>query len=145
MKIRNATAEDAAAIVKLVGELTKHGGEACPLTEADARSYLAVPGNAILLAEQSGQPLGLLSAAIRLNLYHAAPCCMIEELVVTTAARDQGIGSRLLNEAIRRARAAGCAEISVSTEVENSSAIRFYRAHGLIDASVLLEKHFTEI
>jgi ribosomal protein S18 acetylase RimI-like enzyme len=35
-----------------------------------------------------------------------------------------------------------CAEVSVSTMPSNSKAIEFYKAHGMTDEAVLLEKHF---
>ena len=42
---------------------------------------------------------------------------------------------------MERAAQAGCAEVSVSTMAGNEGAIRFYRAHGMVDEAVLLERH----
>jgi ribosomal protein S18 acetylase RimI-like enzyme len=62
-------------------------------------------------------------------------------LVVRGPARNQGIGSALMSEFLKRMAALGCAEVSVATLIENVGAQRFYRSHGLTDDAVLLEKH----
>jgi ribosomal protein S18 acetylase RimI-like enzyme len=47
-----------------------------------------------------------------------------------------------MSELLERMAALGCVEVSVSALTENVGARRFYRAHGLTDDAVLLEKHF---
>jgi len=37
----------------------------------------------------------------------------------------------------------GCAEVSVSTMPDNVDALQFYKAHGLVDEAILLEKHLS--
>jgi ribosomal protein S18 acetylase RimI-like enzyme len=141
--IRDAGPRDAADIVRLVRALAAEGGESCALTEALAARYLAAPGCHVLLAEADGDAVvGLLSCSIRLDLYHAAPTCLVEELVVQDGWRGQGVGSQLLEAAIALAQGDGCAEISVSTMPDNLRAQAFYRRHGLVDEAVLLERHF---
>ncbi len=141
MIIREAGQGDEASIADLVRELARSAGESSPVSPATVREFLEFPGCGILLAEESGQALGLLSYSLRPNLYHAARCCMIEELVIREGARGRGLGDSLLRELFRRVTAPGCAEISVSTMTDNLGAQRFYRAHGLVDEAVLLEKH----
>jgi ribosomal protein S18 acetylase RimI-like enzyme len=140
--IRNATPDDARAIVSLIGELAQSIGEASPVSDAYARIYLAAAGSGILLAEESNDVLGLLSYSIRPNLYHAGPSGLIEELVVRAAMRGRGIGKALLAEALRLFELMGCAEASVSTTRDNEAAQHLYRSMGMIDEAVLLEKHF---
>jgi ribosomal protein S18 acetylase RimI-like enzyme len=95
-----------------------------------------------LLADLNGKVVGLISYTLRPNLYHSALCGVIEELVVSEASRGQGIGHALIAEVITRLQALECAEISVSTLMENRDAQRFYRSHGLVDEAILLERHF---
>jgi ribosomal protein S18 acetylase RimI-like enzyme len=140
--IREAVLADAEVIVQLIGELAAHGNDHSPLTAAYLADYLGVRHNTILLAERDQQVVGLLAYSLRPNLYHAADGCLIEELIVRSTARGQGIGSALLTETLNRAKAHGCAEISVSTMPDNQAAIRLYRVHGLTEEVVLLEKHF---
>lgn len=140
-RIRTADQKDAAAITSLIQQLAAHDRESTPLTADYAARWLANAGCGILLAEVTSEAVGLLSYSIRPNLYHAAPCCTIEELVVQDTFRGRGLGSALLQALFELAQTAGCAEVSVSTLPDNAGAIRFYRAHGLTDEAVLLEKH----
>ena len=118
--------------------------EKSAITSDYAQIYLSFPDRGILLAEQAGDVIGLLSYSIRPDLYHAAPTALIEELVVSAAARGQGVGSALLQAAEEALHEAGCVEISVSVMPGNQHAIRFYRAHGLTDEAVYLEKHLED-
>jgi hypothetical protein len=81
--IHHAGPFDAAAIVRLIQELAESLGEQSPITPDYTQNYFSTPGRGILLAEQDGASIGLLSYSIRPNLYHAAPTALIEELVVS--------------------------------------------------------------
>jgi ribosomal protein S18 acetylase RimI-like enzyme len=140
--VRKAIPKDASAIASLVEALRRSLNEPGATGEDYVATYLGAPANHILVAERSGRVLGMLSYSHRPSLYHAADCCTIEELVVAPEARGQGVGSRLLEEVLRQAEAAGCAEVSVSALADNSGALAFYRRHGLVDEALLLERHF---
>jgi ribosomal protein S18 acetylase RimI-like enzyme len=141
VQIREAGPGDEAAITALIQELAGTYGETSPLTEAYAQDYLATPGCHVLLAERSGRIAGLLSYSLRPNLYHAGPTALIEELVVAAEGRGVGVGGALLEHLLAHLAAGDCAEVSVSTLPDNEGAQRFYRAHGLVDEAVLLERH----
>jgi ribosomal protein S18 acetylase RimI-like enzyme len=143
MEIRDADARDQAAICELVRELAASLDEESPITEDFAGAYLETAGTGALVADESGGILGLLTYTIRPNLYHAAQTCLIEELVVRDAARGRGVGGALLQELLRRMFAAGWAEVSVTVMPGNEGALRFYRAHGLVDEAVFLERHLS--
>jgi ribosomal protein S18 acetylase RimI-like enzyme len=140
--IRDAEPRDSGIIVRLIGELAAAAGERTHLTEAYAAEYLASPTAKALVAEVGGQVVGLLTYSLRPDLYHAAKTCLIEELIVRDAVRGRGVGSGLVDELFARLTALGCAEVSVTTLSDNTRAIEFYRAHGLTDQAVFLEKHF---
>lgn len=142
MNIRAARPADAAAVVRLIQQLAAKEGEQSPVMEADVCAYLVYPGCALLVAEADGQIVGLVSTFVRPSLYHAAPAVLADDLVVSAGHRGQGIGGALLDEVLRRAEAAGCAEVSVAVMPDNDGALRFYREHGLTDEAVFLEKHF---
>ena len=142
--LRDATLAAAPAVAALIHELAESGGERSPLTTEYAASYLSNPASRILLAEVGGQVVGLLSYSIRPDLYHAGHTALIEELVVRGPWRGRGIGGALVRELLARLEALGCAEVSVSTMPDNAGALRFYRAHGLTDEAVYLEKHFDQ-
>ena len=132
----------APAIAALVRELARETRERSPISEDYVRAYLSSPACGIVLARQGEGVVGMISYSIRAGLFHAAPSCVIEDLIVVKEARNQGIGGLLLSDVLGMAEKLGCAEVSVSTETDNAGAVRFYRRHGLSDQSIYLEKHF---
>lgn len=146
--IREARPADAPVIADLVRaleEVVEGSGEpeeSSPITAEYVQAYLANPESYILVAEDRGQVVGLLSYSIRPNLFHAADSALIEELVVDSRARGRGVGSALMRHLLSLLEVRGCAEVSVSTMPDNAGALRFYRSHGLVDEAVFLEKHF---
>jgi ribosomal protein S18 acetylase RimI-like enzyme len=143
VKIRNAVPEDNDMIVKLIKDLNGSEDVRYFLLTSDVEKYLDQPDARILLAEENGISVGMISFFIRFNLFHAGRVCQIEELVVKEEVQGRGIGGKLLEEVIKIARDQRCAEISVSTMFTNKRAISFYKNHGLIDEALLLEKHFS--
>jgi nucleoside phosphorylase/ribosomal protein S18 acetylase RimI-like enzyme len=143
LDVRLAIPADAARIAALIVELAASMGETSPVSARYAKGYLGFPGSSVLLAEEDGQVIGLLSYSVRPDLFHAGNSALIEELVVSEHARGRGVGSALLNALLARLEASGCAEVSVSAMPDNAGALRFYRSHGLADEAVFLEKHFT--
>ncbi len=149
MKIRQATVQDSAIIAQLMAQLIEAGGyegwEVSPAQiEANLRKMADRKTYQVLLAEEAGQVVGLLSLSFRHTLFHRAPSALINELVVEQGHRGRGIGRQLVAEAIERCRAAGCGEIEVSTERSNEAAQRFYRQHGFSHEAVLFELEFEE-
>jgi ribosomal protein S18 acetylase RimI-like enzyme len=140
--IRDAQINDALLIVRLIHELVELDGDQSSLTADYVNDYLSQRGPQVLIADQAGEGIGLLSYWTRPNLFHAGEICLIEELIVSRQARGSGAGSALLQEVIRRAHERGCAEIEVTTMPDNTRAIDFYRRHGLADEVLMLEKHF---
>jgi ribosomal protein S18 acetylase RimI-like enzyme len=67
---------------------------------------------------------------------------LIEELIVTVAARKQGVGHALMEAVVRLFQAAGCREAGVQTDADNEAAKHLYQTHGFTDESVVLERHF---
>jgi ribosomal protein S18 acetylase RimI-like enzyme len=141
IQIRDAGETDAPALVRLIEQLAGGFELTNPLTEEYARECLAFPGSHVLLAEVEGEAIGLLSSSVRPDLFHAAPSCTIDELIVEQAHRGRGAGSALLGEVLRRAAALGCVEVSVTVMPDNEGAQRLYRSHGLVDEAVYLETH----
>jgi ribosomal protein S18 acetylase RimI-like enzyme len=141
LNVRDAHPGDEPHIVRLIRELAGTDDEASPITPEYARGYLAFPGSHVLLAEDEDRVIGLLSYSVRPGLYHAGASALIEELVVHAPERGRGVGSALMTELLRRVAALGCAEVSVATMPDNAGAQRLYRAHGLKDEALFLEKH----
>ena len=147
MRIRQATIEDSAVVAHLMTQLMEVGGygdlQVSPeQTEESLRKMADSGAYQVLLAEDEGQVVGLLSLSFRHTLFHRAPSALIDALVVEQGHRGRGIGQQLMAEAIERCRAAGCCEIEVSTERSNETAQEFYRQHGFNHEAVLFELEF---
>ena len=140
--IREARPEDASVVVRLIRELAAADGESTPITDSYAIRYLNAPSNGVLLAKANGEAVGLISYSVRPNLYHAGYSASIDELVVSSGYRHQGVGGVLIEHLLAHLEAMGCVEVSVTTMPGNDGAQRFYRAHGLVDEALFLEKHF---
>mgnify|MGYP001817716104 CR=1 FL=1 len=141
MLIRPAEPGDEAAIARLIHELASAAGETSPITAGYVTEYLSNPGSHLLLVDQDGESIGLLSYSIRPDLYHAGPTALIEELVVQASERGRGVGSALLSALFSELARQGVVEVSVTTMPDNQRAKRFYQAHGLADEAIFLEKH----
>jgi len=140
--IRDATYGDSTGIVRLIRGLSETPAQENPLTETYVRGYLDAPNSRILLAVRGERVIGLLSYSVRPDLFHAAPCCFIEELVVDASERGKGIGTELMRALLARTDKEDCAEVSLTVMPENTSAQRFYRRLGITEEVLCLERHF---
>lgn len=141
VSIRPARTGDEPVITRLIRQLAASLGEASSLGDSYALRYMETPGAGALVAVLGGRIVGLVSYTLRPNLYHAAPCLMIEELVVDEPFRGRGLGGSLLDAVVAFGAEKGCAEVSVSTMTTNTAALDLYRKHGFGDEAVLLERH----
>lgn len=143
--IRRATLEDGPAISRLLGQLAE-AVEDWPFSpawvEANLPPMLEDDDYLLLVAEGEGQVVGLLTLHLRRTLFHPTSVALVDELVVDRAWRNQGVGRRLMAEAIRAARARGACEVEVSTERSNQAAQAFYRRLGFSHEAVLMELEF---
>ncbi|MGL4716568.1 MAG: GNAT family N-acetyltransferase [Aeromonas sp.] len=124
--IRPPEANDGAAIAYLFNQL----GYAAESGDMTARLLAPDPASAVLLASQADKVVGVL-VWHRLAPLHVAPAWgLISALVVDEGARGAGIGAALLKGAEQMARAAGCAQLELSSSLKREAAHRFYLAQG---------------
>ena len=140
--IRTAQVQDASTVARLVSILGDDLRDPSAITTGYAGEVLRTNRCHVLLAERDGRILGMVSYHFQPSLYHAADSCLIDELVIEPAARGQGAGGMLLEEALRLARDRGCAEVGLSVMTTNEGARRFYAAHGFEADAVYMERHF---
>ena len=106
------------------------------------RKALRNPDYELLVAEVEGEIAGFVDQWVIHDFAHGAKLSYIQNLYVTSKHRGKGVGSKLLEEIIKSAKNKGVLEIHVVTEFENKSAISLYRKHGLVKASLQLEREF---
>jgi GNAT superfamily N-acetyltransferase len=85
------------------------------------RIYCATEGKAII---------GMVSILFTVSTAEGGRAAWLEDMVVHPTRRGQQIGRRLLCEAIRGARAAGCRRITLLADATNKPAMRFYERSG---------------
>ena len=125
---RRATAGDAADLGALLGAL---GYPAAAEDVARRMRGLDKSDQAILVAEDAGQVVGV-AALHRMNVLHAdLPVGYITAFVVAERARGSGVGKTLLAAAEAWALEAGCGRLTVTSAEHREGAHRFYPACGL--------------
>ena len=120
LTIRPPEADDGSAIAHLFTQL----GYPAEGADVTARLLAPDPASVVLLASQGDKVVGVL-VWHKLAPLHVAPAWgLISALVVDEGAR----GAALLKEAEQMARAAGCAQLELSSSLKREAAHRFYLA-----------------
>lgn len=137
ISFRVATRDDLPAIVRMLaddglGKRREQLAEPLPRTYGEAFERMATqPGNIYLLAETDGEVAGCLQLTVIHGLSRTGMSrAQIEGVRVAGSHRGQGIGEALFQEAIGRARAAGCGLVQLTTDKARPDALRFYEKLG---------------
>jgi ribosomal protein S18 acetylase RimI-like enzyme len=141
--VREATAADLPAIVRMLaddplGAQRERYAEPLPPDYGDAFAALrAQAGNAVLVGELDGVVVGCLQLALIPGLSRVGMMrAQIEGVRVAREARGRGIGELLVQEALARARAAGCGIAQLTSDASRRDAHRFYERLGFVASHV---------
>ncbi len=133
--IRRAARRDIPALLRLyAGTLAHDAPDLLSPGEADAifDRIDADANQALLVAVQDLRVIGTLVLVVVPNLAHGGqPWAVIENVAVHTEMRGQGIGTLLMEEAVRRARGARCYKVVLSAHQSRTQAHELYRQLGL--------------
>jgi ribosomal protein S18 acetylase RimI-like enzyme len=129
--VRQATAEDAAAIARLLHDFNLEYSEPTPGVEALTATvgHLLAEGEIAVMLAGDG-PDGLSLFRFRPALWADGAETYLQELYVVPASRGHGIGRRLLEETIEFARAAGATGIDLNTGETDTAARNLYESMG---------------
>ncbi|MEV0230890.1 GNAT family N-acetyltransferase [Nonomuraea sp. NPDC050786] len=128
---RAARKEDVPAIVAMLADdhlgATREG-------DPDDERYLAAfervdanPYDELIVAEQDGEVVGTMQLTYLAGLSRlGAERCQIEAVRVAAATRGQGLGRRMIQWAVDRARERGCAIVQLTSDKSRTDAHRFY-------------------
>ena len=133
MSIFEATAEHAATVAELLYDFNTEFEASTPSAAIFAmrfRRLLARDDVLVLLADSLEAPSGFTYLTYRPSPYCDGPVAYLEELYVRPHMRAQGIGTRLLLEAMRRADAHGCCDFQIGVDESDTDTRRFYERHG---------------
>jgi GNAT superfamily N-acetyltransferase len=79
-----------------------------------------------LVAEQSGQLLGLAHFLFHRTTISIESICYLQDLFTVEAARGKGVGRALIEEVYQYAKRAGCSRVYWHTHETNATAMRLY-------------------
>ncbi len=134
MIVREATASDVDAVVALLADDALGQARETPGDPAYARAFAAMAaqgGNVLLVAEEEGAVVGCLQLTLIPGLSRRGMTrAQIEGVRVAAAARGRGVGERLVEAAVARAREAGCGLAQLTTDLRRGDARRFYERLG---------------
>jgi ribosomal protein S18 acetylase RimI-like enzyme len=91
---------------------------------------LGDPRACLLVARRNGQVVGMCSAQLVISTAEGAYSAWVEDVVVDSALRGQGIGQRLLEEIAAWAQGQGATRLQLLADLENKAALDFYRRSG---------------
>ena len=131
MRIREARSEDAPALAGLLAELGYP--DATESVRARLLTLDAEPRSFVLVAEDAVRLGGAASASVIPLLHEDGNWCRLSALVVAEGHRRTGIASALVAEIEKRARAASCRYLEVTSgeRPDREAAHAFYETLGL--------------
>jgi len=141
LQIREAQTQDAPAIAAIVRELgwfAHINAEPLESTVARITSHLALcnadDSHSVYVAELEGVVRGYAAVHWCPYLLFTGPEGYVSELFVADEAREQGIGTKLLDTIEQEARSRGCSRLGLLNLRSRESYKRdFYRKHGWVE------------
>lgn len=138
-RVRAARPDDVPDIVRLLADDplgAKRERYETPLPASYGTAFERIdadPGQFLAVVEDGGSVKGTLQLSIIPYLtYQGRPRALIEAVRVDASLRGTGVGRRLFEWAIERAREAGCHLIQLTTDKQRPDALRFYEGLGFV-------------
>lgn len=134
-RFRRATSEDAEAIQSLLCDLARQdGAQMRGSAEALRRHGFGTnPMFQAVLAEEAGVVTGLVLFFPEFSTLRGCPGVFVQDLYVAETARGQGLGRKLLAQAMAAARAWEAAYLVLMVDRSNARARVFYDRCGFVD------------
>lgn len=141
--VREARSGDIRPIVELIADdeiSALREDLADPLPDSYLTAFEAIttdPRTELLVAEHAGEVLATLQITYLPGLSRrGSERAQIEAVRVARNTRGMGLGTRLLTEAIERAKARGCGLVQLTSDARRRDAQRFYQQLGFAETHV---------
>ena len=150
MEIRQATVNDVSTLQNLNDEVFVDNHKYDPDLKMDwaqsetGKEYFTDvvnnPNAICLIAEENGKAIGYIAAAPKEFGYRLSKYLEIENMGVSPEHRSKGIGIKLMDECLSRAKNKGFQKVYVNAYFENVGAINFYEKSGFKKIDTSLER-----
>ena len=101
-----------------------------PIVPQALQGFLDSPDHYLAVATDDGMVVGFVSAVQYVHPDKPRPELWVNEVGVSPAHQNRGVGKALMQALLETARRAGCSEAWVLTERNNQPAMRLYKAVG---------------
>jgi ribosomal protein S18 acetylase RimI-like enzyme len=131
--VRLADHADAETVARLMIGFRDHLGYDWPSDNAflaGVEKLLDDINTDFLLGELGGEAAGVVVLRYRFGLWRAGTDALVEDVFVEESARGSGLGRRLMDAAIDRARERGARRMELDTNDTNAAAIALYESLG---------------
>lgn len=134
--IRTATADDAAAVHKLILQLAESIPSQQKLRSSPSDFENAMTGShpaiRALLAEYDGKPVGVLAFFTTFSTWYGTPGVYVQDIYVDESARGDGVGQRLLAAVSKWGIEHNADHLRLSVDRCNAAAADFYGKNRLL-------------
>ena len=140
MKLIKATHSDIPELVELLKSLFEQEAEFEPNSETQSKALSKIildpKIGIILIAKDDDKILGMVNLLFTESTALGCKVALLEDMVVLSSSRGEGIGSQLIDYAISEAKKAGCKRITLLTDIENTKAQSFYQKKGFVKSKM---------
>jgi len=131
--LRDANDGDVTHCINLLAELrAATASDQGPPLQQVFDELLSQTRGQIVIAEEDGVILGMVTVSYNLALRYGGEYCQLEELIVTPAARGKKLGGLLVQKVIDNAKKRGSAEIGLYLVESTEHNRPFYEKYGFI-------------
>lgn len=144
--IEPATIDDLPQLADLLYDLFSHEADFVPNREKQIRGLrliLEQPSRGRIFVMRSGAKIiGMINLLITISTAEGGFVLILEDLVVHSAHRGQGYGSKLIEHALTYAREKGFLRITLLTDKMESRPREFYEQHGFRQSGMVPMRYY---
>ena len=141
--VRSAALNDLESLTALLQELFEIESDFSPDSArqlSGLKLLLKKDDAVILVAESGGEVVGMCTLQTLISTAEGGPVGLLEDMLVKSYARRQGIGKTLLLAAEKWAARRGLSRLQLLTENDNEAALRFYFRCGWQRTGLICER-----
>lgn len=140
MKLTKASHSDIPALIELLMTLFEQEAEFEPNSEAQSSALSKIISDPkigiVLVAKDNEKIFGMVNLLFTESTALGSTVAIIEDMIVLSAFRGEGIGSQLIDYAISEAKNVGCKRITLLTDIGNTQAQSFYQKKGFMKSKM---------